>query len=253
MNLCLGDFHANLETLCRLAERAMENRPDVLLLPELWNIGFYPKPLSQYAESSEAKSLQAMEDLARQYQVNIVGGSIATKDGTVFRNTCCVFDRRGRRVASYDKSHLFSPMGENEDFAPGQFLSVFSLDSVPCAVAICYDLRFPELIRRLALKGISVLFLPAEWPVERLIHWRTLLRARAIENQIFLAAANGAGSFPNGMHLAGHSAIIDPWGEILAEAEEGEAILHANLQTAIRRQIKESMDVFADRRPELYS
>lgn len=252
MNICLGDFPANLATLHRLMEEAMENRPDTVLLPELWNIGFYPKPIRKHARASEGKSLQALEELSRQYQVNIVGGTIATVEEAGIRNTCCVFDRTGTLISSYSKTHLFSPMNENKDFTPGDRLAVFQLDNIKCAAVVCYDLRFPELIRKLSLEDISLLFLPAEWPIERLIHWETLLRARAIENQIFLAAANGAGTFPHEMHLAGHSAIIGPWGEILAEAGEEEGILHANIQPLIRQQIKESMDVFADRRPELY-
>lgn len=252
MNIAFQDPEENIKTLRRLMEEAMVQRPDTVLLPELWNIGFYPKPSLEWAGSSEAESRQVLSELAARYQVNIVGGSIATLHGDEVRNTCCVLDRSGTLVASYDKTHLFSPMEEDEDFCPGDRLVVFSLDSFRCAVAICYDIRFPELIRRLALEDIDVLFLAAAWPMERLIHWQTLIRARAIENQIFLVAANGAGTFPGGMHLAGHSAIIDPWGEILAEAPEGEAVLHANLKPAIRQQIRESINVFADRRPELY-
>lgn len=251
MGLCLGDFSANLDTLHRLAEEAMKERPDALLLPELWNLGFYPKPIGTHAKNTEEKSLSVLSELAASCQVNLVGGSIASYGKEGIRNTCPVFDRRGNLLASYDKVHLFSPMGEQKDFLPGNHLAIFSLDGVSCAVVICYDIRFPEFIRRLALEGISILFLPAEWPVERLIHWRTLLRARAIENQIFLVAANGAGKFPKGMHLGGHSLIIDPWGEILAEAGEEETILHAALQPAIRQKIKETIDVFADRRPEI--
>ena len=252
MNICLGDLPANIETLRRLMEDAMQELPDVVLLPELWNIGFYPQPVAKHARGSEKESCRVLEELAKQYHVNIVGGTIATTSAKGIYNTCYVFNREGELIASYDKTHLFSPMEEDEDFCPGDRLVVFSLDSFRCAVAICYDIRFPELIRRLALEDIDVLFLAAAWPMERLIHWQTLIRARAIENQIFLVAANGAGTFPGGMHLAGHSAIIDPWGEILAEAPEGEAVLHANLKPAIRQQIRESINVFADRRPELY-
>ena len=128
----------------------------------------------------------------------------------------------------------------------------YTIDGIKCATLLCYDIRFPELVRRLALENISVLFLPAAWPIERLMHWQTLTRARAIENQIFVAAANGSGTFEETFQLAGNSCIIDPWGELLARAGEEETILHANLKTAIRSQIRESMDIFADRRPELY-
>ena len=252
MNICLGDLPANIETLRRIMEDAMQELPDVVLLPELWNIGFYPQPVAKHARGSEKESCRVLEELAKQYHVNIVGGTIATTSAKGIYNTCYVFNREGELIASYDKAHLFSPMKEHEDFTPGSKLSTFVLDGMKCAAIICYDVRFPELVRKLALEDVEVLFLPAEWPMERLIHWQTLIRARAIENQIFLVAANGAGTFPDGMVLAGHSAIIDPWGGVLAEAEDKEAVLHANLRPIIRQQIKESMDVFADRRPELY-
>ncbi len=251
MHICPGDLHANLATLHRLMEKAMREEPDVLLLPELWNIGFYPKPLSGYAES-ESASRQCLADLSRQYRVNLAGGTIVSSQDGKFYNTCLVFDRAGNLVAQYSKTHLFSPMEEDKDFTPGNGTVSFSLDGIPCSVIVCYDLRFPELTRKLALNGIAVLLLPAEWPITRLLHWQTLLKARAIENQIFLAAANGAGSFPDGTRLAGYSAIIDPWGGILAEAGQEEAILHAVIQPSIRQDIKENMNVFADRRPELY-
>ena len=252
MNIVLGEPKKNIPTLHRLVKQAMENRPDVLVLPEFWRVGFYPKPILQYADNDGAETRKALADLARRYQVNIVGGTIANAIGQQIFNTCYIFDRTGHLVTTYHKTHLFSPSGENKDFSPGDSIVTFMLDGVKCGVAVCYDVRFPEFIRRLALEDISVLFLPAAWPLSRLIHWRTIIRARAIENQIFLVACNEAGTIDQNEQLAGHSAIIDPWGEILAEAEETETILHANLRLIIRQQIKESMDVFSDRRDKLY-
>ncbi len=117
---------------------------------------------------------------------------------------------------------------------------------------VCYDLRFPELCRHLALENAAVVFLPAAWPTARIAHWRVLSRARAIENQLFFVAVNGSGAFANGMPLGGRSAIIDPWGERLAEADDGEAILTAEIDLSVRDEIKRTIDVFHDRRPELY-
>ena len=113
-------------------------------------------------------------------------------------------------------------------------------------------MRFPEFIRKLALEDIAVLFLPAAWPASRLSHWQTLTRARAIENQFYVIAANEAGTDEQGNHLAGHSAILDPWGEAIVEAGESEAILTARLRPGLRQHIRETLNVFADRRPELY-
>lgn len=252
MNIAFGEPEKNIATLYRLVTQAMQDRPDVLLLPELWRLGFYPRPILELADADGAQVRKILADLAYRFQVNIVGGTIADAIGEQVFNTCYIFNRVGHLTATYHKTHLFTPSGEADDFTAGDSLVTFMLDGIKCGVAVCYDLRFPEMIRRLALEDISILFLPAAWPLSRLIHWQTLLRARAIENQIFVVACNEAGYGLNGEQLAGHSAIIDPWGEILAKADEKETILKANLRPVIRQQIKESIDVFADRRDKLY-
>ena len=183
--------------------------------------------------------------------VNIVAGSAVTvRGGNVF-NTAYVFDREGACVAAYDKTHLFTPMGEHEYFTPGDHLCTFTLDGVRCALIICYDLRFPELTRSLTLAGAELLFVPAEWPAVRMLHWQTLNRARAIENQIFLACCNGCGTAGETVY-GGHSAVYDPWGEVLAEAGAEEEIILADCDFSIKEQIRNSINVFRDRRPELY-
>lgn len=250
--IAIGGREENMASLRRMAAAAMEQRPDVLLLPELWDIGFFPRPLAQYTDAAGEAAQAALSALAKEYAVNIVGGSVAAAYEGRVANRCFVYDREGQRIASYDKTHLFSPAGEGKSFAAGENLATFSLDGVKCGVIICYDLRFPELTRKLAQEGISVLFLPAQWPTVREMHWRALTRARAIENQIFVAAANASGTFANGMPLAGRSAILDPWGERLAEAAAAEAIITADCDMAMVAEIRRTMDVFADRRPDLY-
>ena len=248
-----GQPAKNLGTLYRMTAQAMENRPDVILLPELWRLGFYPKPIYDYADPDGTETRQALARLSREYQVNIVGGTVANAIGRQVFNTCYIFDRTGQQITTYHKTHLFSPSGENQDFTPGDKLVTFTLDGLKCGILVCYDIRFPEAARALALQDIALLFVPAAWPTSRLFHWQTLLRARAIENQIFVVACNECGKMPGDVPLAGHSTIIDPWGEILAEAGEDEAILQANLRPIIRSQIRESIDVYHDRRPELYN
>ena len=252
MPIQLGDFRTNLETLHHMLASAMEQRPDVVLLPELWDIGYYPHPISEHADPNGERIRKALAELAAKYQVNIVGGSTATRSNDNIFNTNYVFNRNGQLVSSYEKTHLFAPGGEKYDFTPGDRLTTYTIDGIKCATLICYDIRFPEAARCLALEDIAVLFVPAAWPASRIMHWNTLLRARAIENEFFIVAANGTGELDDGMHLGGHSQIIDPWGEILASTEEGEATLQANLKIAIRGQIHESINVFADRRPEVY-
>ena len=206
-----------------------------------------------HADEDGAESRSVLAELARTNHVNIVGGTVANKRGSKVYNTCYVFDRTGKEIAYYDKTHLFSPSGEKKEFAAGDHLATFRLDGVLCGVAVCYDVRFPELIRKLALEDITVLFLPAAWPASRVNHWQLLTRTRAIENEMYVIAANEAGTDEQGNHLAGHSAIIDPWGEAIAEAGECETILTARLRPGLRQHIHETIDVFNDRRPELYT
>ena len=205
----------NIKTLRRMVAKAMRAEPDVLVLPELWRLGFYPQPIAVHADLDGQQSRTVLAELARTNGVNIVGGTVANR-------------REGREMVT------------------------FRLDGVLCGIAICYDVRFPEFIRKLALEDIAVLFLPAAWPASRLSHWQILTRARAIENQLYVIAANEAGTDEQGNHLAGHSAILDPWGEAIVDAGESEAILTARLRPGLRHHIRETINVFADRRPELY-
>ena len=252
MQVVLGEPQKNIDNLYRMAAKAMATRPDVLLLPELWRLGFYPRPVLSYADADGHETREALASIARKYQVNVVGGTVANAIGDKVFNTSYIFDRFGHLVATYHKTHLFSPSGEADDFTAGDSLVTFTLDGIKCGILVCYDVRFPEAARQLALDGISVLFIPSAWPLKRLIHWQTLIRARAIENQLFVLACNAAGTDSSDQKLAGHSAIIDPWGEILSEADEDETILQGNLRLAVQAQIKDTMNIFGDRRPTLY-
>ncbi len=252
MPVAIGDRDKNEATLRRMLAVAVKEAPDVVVLPELWDVGFFPRPLEDYVDEGGRRTRELLSSLARTYGIHIVGGSAAVRDGDATANRCYVFGRDGGLIADYDKTHLFSPAKEDRFFRKGDHRALFSLDGVTCAAAVCYDLRFPELFRRYALEGAAVIFLPAAWPTARINHWSTLSQARAVENQVFFVAVNGSGAFANGMPLGGRSAIIDPWGERLAEAEEGEAILSAELDLSVRDGIKGTIDVFHDRRPELY-
>jgi predicted amidohydrolase len=119
------------------------------------------------------------------------------------------------------------------------------------AIAICYDLRFPELFRSYALAGARIVFLSAAWPYPRLEHWRTLLQARAIENQLFIVACNQVGE-SKGERFFGHSAIYDPWGRLVVEAGDSKVLLTASVDMALVEEVRQTITVFADRRPELY-
>lgn len=252
MDVRLGDSAYNFAHAEELVRAAAARGTDVILLPETWNLGFFPKEgLADMADPDGENVRRTFGALAGELRVNLVAGSVVTnRNGKVY-NTAYVFDRDGACIASYDKTHLFTPMGEHEYFTPGDHLCTFTLDGVRCGLIICYDLRFPELTRTLALQDIDLLFVPAEWPGVRREHWQTLNRARAIENQIFLACCNACGTAGETVY-GGSSAIYDPWGTVLAQAGEREEIITAGCDFAVKEQIRSSIHVFRDRRPELY-
>ena len=235
-----------------IREAASAERPDVVVLPETWNIGFFPKDLASCADRDGQRTKSVFSALAKELNVNIVCGSVANQKAKEFYNTAYVFNRTGEVVGEYDKTHLFTYAGEHKYFCPGRHTCRFELDGTRCALIICYDLRFPELTRTLTLEGVDLLLVVAQWPVKRTMHLETLARARAIENQMFLALCNSVGGDEVGCRCGGHSAVIDPWGEYLAKAGDQEETITGEADFSIIEGIRSSINVFRDRRPELY-
>ena len=252
MDMLLGKPEENFSHAAELVKRAMKDKPDVLVLPETWNTGFFPREnLQALCDRDGIQVKQVFGALAERYQVNIVAGSVSNvRDGRVY-NTAMVFDRTGACIASYDKTHLFTPMGEDNYYTPGDRLCTFVLDGVKCGLIICYDVRFPELTRSLTVPGLDMLFVVSQWPKVRTFHLRSLTTARAIENQMFLVCCNSCGTAGQTVY-GGNSAIIDPWGETVALAGETEEILTADCDLQILTNIRGSIPVFRDRRPSLY-
>jgi len=253
MDMRLGEVDYNFshaEALVR--EAAAREHPDTVVLPETWNTGYYPEDLPAAADREGERTKAVFSPLARELGINIVCGSVANCRAGGITNTAYVFDRTGAVAAEYDKIHLFTFAKEEEHFRPGQHLCRFSLDGRSCGLIICYDLRFPELTRSLAVKGLDLLFVPAQWPDKRSMHLQTLARARAIENQMFLALCNSVGS-AGATRCGGGSAILDPWGEYLAQAGANEETVTAEADFSVLSGIREGINVFRDRRPELYA
>ena len=235
-----------------LVRQAAQSHPDVITLPETWNVGFFPKEnLAELSDKDGARVKETFSRLASELNVNIVAGSVSNvRDGKIY-NTAFVFDRKGNCVAEYDKTHLFSPSGEHEYFQSGDHTVRFELDGVPCGLIICYDVRFPELIRTITVQGIDVLFVVAQWPALRRFHWQALNQARAIENQCFVACTNSCGT-AEGTKNAGYSAVYDPWGELVGGCGPNEMILTTDMDLNIIRGIRDSINVYRDRKPGLY-
>ena len=253
MDVSIGEPERNRERALRRMEEAVRaaEKPDVLLLPEMWNTGYSLENVTDLADDAGEPTDGLMSAFAKEHGVHIVAGSIANKTEGGIRNTIMVYDRSGAKTAEYSKLHLFRLMEEEKYLTAGEKRGMFTLDGAAAGMMVCYDIRFPELARRLALDGAKMLFVPAQWPKPRLHHWRTLLQARAIENQMFVVACNRVGT-SRGSEFFGHSMIISPWGDVLAEGGEEEAILTADLDLSEVERVRSAIPVFRDRRPELY-
>jgi predicted amidohydrolase len=182
----------------------------------------------------------------------VIGGSVIWQHDGHFFNTYQLFVPGREEPYTYEKTHLFRQLSEDSYFFPGERLTTVDLPWGKTGLAICYDLRFPELVRAYANRGIDCLLVAAQWGAKRSDHWRTLLKARAIENQMFILASNAVGPIGDDP-LAGFSAIIDPWGKLLAEAGADQpALLTAELDSGEITRIQQMVTSKMDTRPELY-
>ncbi len=251
MDIQLGDPEANLAKVRTLTAVAAQQNADLIVFPELWSTGYDLENAARYATLTEAGIFEEVAALAREYQIDVLGSCLSLLGEGQFGNTAVYFNANGENLGEYSKTHLFRLMDEEKFLTGGAQKTMVEAKWGKGGLTICYDLRFPELFRAYALAGAQIVFVPAEWPHPRLMHWRTLLRARAIENQMFIVACNRVGS-SKGTDFFGHSCIIDPWGEILVEGDEKEGVLTAVINLDLVRSVRQKIPVFADRRPEIY-
>lgn len=247
-NVKQGDVDTNLAYVREALRRVADQGAQLVLLPEMWSSGFAYKNLNELALRSAA-IVEELLELSRELKLVIVGSMPEPNDDKVF-NTIYLVDN-GRLAGAYRKIHLFSLLGEDKAFSGGDTWLLADTSIGKVGVIICYDLRFPELSRRLAVEGAEIICIPAQWPKPRQEHWRTLLRARAIENQLFVVSCNACGLIGK-LDFFGMSMIIDPKGEVLAEAGEAEGEITATLDMRIMDEWRSQIPCFSDRRPELY-
>ena len=223
---------------------------DLVVMPEIWTTGYSLGRLQQEAELLNGSLVTELCQIAAENSCSILAGSVPMlREGKIF-NTALAIDSQGRLAHMYDKVHLFGLFKEEEFFAPGNNFSAFSLDGVVCGSTICYDLRFPELYRHLALQDAQIIFCPAEWPEEIGEIWRLLVQARAAENHVFVVAVNCAGSFKKAPFY-GHSMVVAPSGRIIAEAGRQEEILSCELDLSDIAKVRTRLNALADVRKEL--
>ena len=247
-NLVVGDVDANLASAREALARVAGQGCNLAVLPEMWSTGYSYRNLNELALRTP-EVVEEMARLSREYDLVIVG-SLPEPHGDKVCNTAYLHDR-GKLIGSYRKIHLFSMMGEDRSLSGGDSWLVVESSVGRLGLLICYDLRFPELARRLAVEGADILVIPAEWPKPRQEHWRALLKARAIENQLFVVAANCCGIQAK-LDFFGESMIIGPKGEILAEGGYENTELIATLDFETMEQWRLQIPCLLDRKPECY-
>jgi omega-amidase len=251
MDVALGSKEKNLETVKWMTAEASKRDSDIVIFPELWSTGYDLANAGEHATPIQDGVFAETAALSRQFGLHILGSNLSIVEDGQFGNTAVLVDPQGETRGVYNKVHLFAPMDEDRYLTPGDSAVLAELPWGRTGIAICYDLRFPEIFRSYGVAGASLILIPSEWPFPRLEHWRTLLRARAIENQLFVAACNRVGTTGD-TRFFGHSMVVDPMGEIIVEGGEEETLLTASIDLDQVQRVRSLFNVNDDRRPDVY-
>lgn len=250
MDIQIGRPEENLARARDFAAQASETEADLLLLPELWLHGYDLERAEGWAAPLDEGGFAHTSDLAREFGLHVAGSLLERHAGGV-SNTAPLYAPDGALLASYRKMHLFRPMQEHRYLVPGDRPTLCSTPWGAVGLSICYDLRFPELFRALALAGAVLFLVPAQWPEPRLEAWLTLVRARAIENELFVAACNRVGCQGRTL-FPGRSCVVGPLGETVVEGDDQERLLVASIDLGEIRKVRRYLPIYEDRRPGAY-
>ena len=243
------DKPANFAQVRKLLATSAIEKGSLIVLPEMFATGF-SLAVDEIAEETGGPTHEFLADLARQWQSYVIGGIVARdRDGRGL-NRALVMGPGGELVAEYTKLHPFSFGGETGCYAAGSEVVVADVGEFRTAIAICYDLRFPELLRQAVVSGANLIVVIANWPEARDVHWQALLVARAIENQAYVVGVNRTGNDPQ-LAYAGHSMIVDPRGHTLFLADSQPQLLVADLDLASLVEYRRTFPALADMRPDL--
>lgn len=250
------DKKRNLDMSISLIDEALVSYPkiDIICLPEI----FYYSPADEEANDVgpiPSDYIDSFSRMAIKGQTYIIAGSIIHRRNNKLYNTALLFDRKGRQVGHYDKIHLFDALGvkESEIVEGGESIFYYDTDFGRVGIIICYDIRFPELARTLALNKVEYLFVPAAFYSPRIDHWTDLIRATALQNLFYVIGINLIGSLRPDEVFCGRSIIADPWGITLATASDYPCFIHSYLDPEYLYDIRERVGGFSNRVPGIYS
>ncbi|MBZ6493895.1 carbon-nitrogen family hydrolase [Natrinema longum] len=254
-----GEVDANVDRALAAVSRAADRGADLVALPELFNVGYFAFDLyARNAEPFAGETFTRLREAAAEHGIAVLAGSIVedlaatetveTPADDGLANTAALFDADGECRLVYRKHHLFGyESAESELLVPGERLETATVGEFTVGVTTCYDLRFPELYRQLVDDGVELVLVPSAWPYPRIEHWMTLSRARAIENQAYVATINGSGEFDDAT-LLGRSSVYDPWGVSLASSGDEPALVTTEIDPETVADVREEFPALRDRR-----
>ncbi|AEF94522.1 Nitrilase/cyanide hydratase and apolipoprotein N-acyltransferase [Desulfotomaculum nigrificans CO-1-SRB] len=255
------DKTRNLQMARAAVKEAVLAGSQLVALPEMFNCPYDNKYFAQYAEEfPQGETLQMLSHLARAESVYLVGGSLPEREANRLYNSCFIFGPQGELLARHRKVHLFDidiPGGisfrESDTLTPGDQITTFNTPFCRVGVAICYDIRFPELTRLMALQGIKLLILPAAFNMTTgPAHWELTMRARALDNQIYVAAVSPARDERASYVAYGHTMVADPWGNVIAQSAEKPQVLTVDIDLARLADIRAQLPLLKHRRADIY-
>lgn len=254
------DKKANIERAEQMIREAVHNGSNIVVLPEMFNCPYESKYFSLYAEAFPGETTGMISALAQELGIYIVGGSIPERAGEKIFNTCYMFDIEGKVIGKHRKMHLFDidveggiRFKESDSLGSGRAVTVAETKYCKIGVAICYDMRFPELMRLMALEGAEVIIVPAAFNMTTgPVHWELLAKMRALDNQVYFVAASPARNMDASYHAYGHSCIANPWGAIISEKDETEGIVYGDIDLSLVAKIRRELPLLQHRREDVY-
>lgn len=251
----------NINKAIDLLGTSKKNGADLAVLPEMFNCPYENNKFGVYAESEEdGETIKRISETAKELDMYVIAGSIPEKSENRLYNTCFIFNRQGKLIGKHRKVHLFDIdikskicFKESDTLSPGENTTIVDTEFCKIGIAICYDIRFPELMRIMALKGAELFVIPAAFNmVSGPAHWEALARIRAVDNQVFLSMVSPARNENSSYIAYGNSMVVDPWGNIISSADEKERIIYADIDLNIVDKIREELPLLKHRRTDLY-
>jgi predicted amidohydrolase len=251
----------NVKKALQMIKESSKEDVQLVILPEMFNCPYENSKFEEYAEYMDASpTLKSMSSAASKFDMHLVAGSIPEKTDEGIYNTSFVFDNQGEIIGFHRKMHLFDidvpgkiTFKESDTLKSGNDITVVNTELGKIGIGICYDIRFPELSRIMALKGADILVFPGAFNMTTgPAHWETLIRTRAIDNQVFVAAVSPAPNNNANYVAYGHSMVCNPWGEVLSIAEFEENIIYAEIDLKSEQKIREELPLLKNRRSDIY-